>query len=99
MEFYLLPVEICNMCQADSRGFQTLGKRLNQRQGLWPWNKNGMTVAVVRCRKCGLIFANPQPVPKDKFINYGVNPEDYWGKQYFAADDGYFLREIHKLKK
>ncbi|MES2588764.1 MAG: class I SAM-dependent methyltransferase [Bacteroidota bacterium] len=90
----------CNMCNSTKEYHKILGKRLNQSQGKNPRNKIGITTTIIRCKKCQLIFSNPQPIPESIEDHYGVPPESYWKeKNYFSTDDNYFQNEIDKLKK
>ncbi len=93
------PVDACNLCGASASNFQVLGKRLNSSQGRQPKQKTGISVSVVRCISCGLVFSNPQPIPADLQDHYGIPPESYWGEDYFTVRDDYFATEIETLKK
>jgi hypothetical protein len=92
--YNFLPVEVCNMCGADVQDAKVLGRRLNRSQGLRPKKRAGIATTVVRCRACGLVFANPQPVPVDFGQHYGVAPEEYWKDEYFDEDPTYFDHQI-----
>lgn len=92
-------IEQCNMCRADKDKFIVLGKRLNRSQGRSPHKKIGITTTVCKCSVCGLIFANPLPIPADINDHYGVVPEAYWKPEYFEVTDNYFREEIKWLKK
>jgi ubiquinone/menaquinone biosynthesis C-methylase UbiE len=87
------------MCGSKTDTHKTLGKRLNASQGRNPKNKIGITTTIVKCTNCGLIYANPQPVPFDIQDHYGVPPESYWKEDYFKVTDSYFQGEIKTLKK
>jgi SAM-dependent methyltransferase len=40
----------------------------------------------MRCQACGLVYANPLPIPADIAQHYGGAPEEYWHKnEYLAA--------------
>lgn len=92
------PVGACDMCGADPGKFQMMGMRLNRSQGLNPRAAPGIAVSVKKCRSCGLVFADPQPVPASFEDHYGV-PEDYWDADYFSDDPGYFASEIAIAKR
>jgi SAM-dependent methyltransferase len=66
------------MCEAPAAGFKVLGIRLNRSQGRNPRNVRGAGVTIVRCRECGLIFPDPQPVPGSILDHYDIPSEDYW---------------------
>jgi SAM-dependent methyltransferase len=82
------PVTACVMCgSAEAR---TLGRRLNGHQGLRPRRAVGVATTVVQCRACGLIYANPRPVPETLAQHYDRPPEEYWQARYFEDETGYF---------
>ena len=87
------------MCGSAADQHKVIGQRLNQSQGLNPKAKTGISVSVVKCKDCGLIFSNPQPVPFDIQDHYGVPPEDYWKPEYFDIDKNYFAHQIETAKK
>ena len=87
------------MCGSDHGNHKILGKRLNRSQGKNPRNKIGITVTICECNECGLIYANPQPVPNNIQDHYGATPESYWEPEYFLIKDSYFENEISKLKE
>lgn len=89
-------INLCNMCLSGKS--RILGKRLNKSQGLRPGRKTGITVSVVQCKTCGLIYSNPMPIPLNIQDHYGVPPESYWKDQYFTVDENYFGGEIKRLK-
>ena len=86
------------MCGSPSSEHKILGQRLNQSQGYNPKSKTGISVSVMKCRKCKLIFPNPQPVPFDIQDHYGVPPENYWRPEYFDVDKNYFSHQIKTTK-
>lgn len=92
-------IEQCNLCDAPSSSHKILGRRLNTSQGKNPRNKVGIATTIMKCKNCGLIFSNPQPIPYDIQDHYGVPPENYWKPDYFKWDENYFKYEIGKLKE
>lgn len=86
------------MCGSPPSAHKVLGKRANRSQGKFPHGQRGITTTVVRCMCCGLVFADPQPVPFDILDHYGVPPEDYWKPNYFTVAPNYFKREIDHAK-
>jgi SAM-dependent methyltransferase len=76
-----------------------LGMRLNRSQGRAPRAKPGIAVGVMKCEQCGLIFANPLPIPADISDHYGLSPEDYWVPEYFGDDPDYFAAQVTTAKK
>jgi len=87
------------MCGSPANRHKILGQRLNQSQGYDPKSKIGISTTVMKCRNCGLIFSNPQPVPFDIQDHYGVPPEAYWKPEYFEIDNKYFGHQIETTKK
>lgn len=87
------------MCKESTVSQKVLGKRLNKSQGVSVKNKTGITTTICKCKKCGLIYSNPQPIPESLQDHYGVPPEDYWVEDYFKISDDYFKHEIDVFKK
>lgn len=75
-----------------------LGRRLNRTQGRNPRKKTGITTTIVCCRKCGLVFPNPMPVPVSIEDHYGLTPEEYWKDDYLNIDVNAYLSIIKKLR-
>jgi len=92
-------IQQCNLCDAPSTAHKILGRRLNTSQGKNPRNKVGIATTIMKCKNCGLIFSNPQPIPYDIQDHYGLPPEHYWKPDYFKWDESYFKYEIGKLKE
>src|SRR6187455_559029 len=78
-------IDQCNMCDSPLEEHRVIGKRLNKSQGKNPRNKTGITTTVCKCNRCGLIFANPMPVPDQMADHYGVPPEDYFQNEDFVV--------------
>jgi len=97
--YSFVPAERCNMCGAGLSRAKIIGRRLNDSQGLRPRGRIGITVTVMRCRRCGLVFANPQPRPSDVAQHYGVPPEEYWPPEYFHDSDSYFSSQIDTFSR
>jgi len=53
----------------------------------------------MKCRKCELIYSQPQPVPCDIQDHYGIPPEDYWKPEQFNFNSNYFSAEIKLVKE
>ena len=86
------------MCGSSTATHKVLGQRLNQSQGFRPKKKTGISVSVMRCTNCGLVYSNPQPVPADLQDHYGVPAESYWKPEYFVWDASYFSTQIETVK-
>ena len=99
MTYHFHAVAFCNMCHAEEKYFKVLGKRLNHSQGKHPSKLTGITVSVIQCKNCGLIFSNPQPIPEKMSDHYGTNPEEYWKEDYFKVDPNYWWYSLVRLKK
>jgi 2-polyprenyl-3-methyl-5-hydroxy-6-metoxy-1,4-benzoquinol methylase len=89
----------CEMCGSLTQSHKVLGQRLNQSQGLSPRSKHGISVSIMKCTDCGLIYSNPMPIPRDIQDHYGVPPETYWNNAYFNYDKNYFTGEIRIIKE
>jgi SAM-dependent methyltransferase len=87
----------CDMCGASKEQHRVLGKRLNRSQGRSPRAKTGVSVTVVQCARCRLIFPNPLPIPRSIQDHYCLEPEEYWQREYFVADSAYFSEQIKRF--
>lgn len=87
------------MCGADASRSKVLGQRLNQSQGLNPKKLSGISVTVMQCGNCNLIYSNPQPIPFNIQDHYGIPPDEYWNNRCFDWDENYFLPQIEKTKE
>ena len=99
LRYYFEEVSNCEMCGDSSQGHIVLGQRLNQSQGLSPKRKTGISVSVMKCRKCSLIYSQPMPIPFNIQDHYGIPPESYWNESYFQWSPNYFSRQIETVKK
>lgn len=102
--YKFLPQARCNMCAAVVADHaRTLGKRLGRHQGIRPRNGSGVTTTIQRCTKCGLIFANPMPIPNDLGQHYDIPVEKYWTRDVTVIDttvaDTYFADEINQFQR
>lgn len=98
-KYFFEEVICCEMCGDSTQSHKILGQRLNQSQGLSPKSKEGIGVSVKKCKRCGLIYSSPQPIPFDIQDHYGIPPDDYWVPSYFTLSDNYFSKEIAKAKQ
>lgn len=87
------------MCRSPQSQHRVLGRRLNRSQGAFPRGKRGITTTVVKCQVCGLVFADPTPVPADLQNHYGIPPEEYWKEEDFKVPEAYFQCEIDRFKR
>lgn len=87
------------MCGTSARTAKRLGRRLNQHQGLRPGNKLGITTSVQRCRRCGLVFANPLPIPQTLSAHYDVAPGEYFSPRLWSLvqEQTFFAEQIRRF--
>lgn len=97
LSYTFASVDACNMCGALPDQFRLMGLRLNRSQGVSPKRASGIAVSVKKCRRCELIFADPQPMPASLSDHYGT-AEEYWSADYFEDEPGYFAGEIAQAK-
>src|SRR5688572_15330980 len=98
MRYEFRPIAACNMC--GSADFKLLGMRLSASQGFNPAKAEGIAVPVKRCRSCGLIFADPLPVPDSLDDHYGLPAESYWSNEsHWHWTPAYFYKEIEDAKQ
>lgn len=98
MQYSFETVTNCEMCGDPVTNHKVLGQRLNLSQGLSPKSKTGISVSVMKCKKCELIYAQPMPIPFDIQDHYGTPPEDYWRGDYFTINPDYFSEQIREAK-
>lgn len=92
-------ISFCEMCGDKTANHKVLGQRLNKSQGYRPKTKTGISVSIIKCPNCGLIYSNPQPIPFDLQDHYGTPPEEYWKEEYFVWQPTYFNSQIEEAKK
>lgn len=92
-------ISVCEMCEDKTEKHKILGQRLNKSQGFRPKTKTGISVSIMKCTNCGLIYSNPQPIPFDLQDHYGTPPEEYWKDEYFVWQPTYFSSQIEEAKK
>lgn len=97
-KYYFKEITSCEMCNDDTSNHKILGQRLNKSQGFNPKGKIGISVSVQKCKRCGLIYSNPQPIPFDLQDHYGSPPEEYWKEKYFIWKPEYFVSQIKEAK-
>lgn len=97
--YYFETVDHCEMCGDPIQGHHIMGQRLNQSVGLHPRRKTGISISVMKCSNCSLIYPQPLPVPFDFHDHYGTPPEDYWKESYFKPQSDYFSKQIKDARK
>lgn len=97
--YHFEPVLECEMCGDLTEHHKVIGIRMNRTQGFRPKKKDGITVSVKRCRKCGLHYASPMPVPNSIHDHYEVPPEEYWIPEYFEINEHYYVTQLNTAKK
>ena len=97
MQYSFQRIFECNMC--GSRERRMLGMRLSASQGFRPHQAEGIAVPVKQCSACGLIYADPLPIPNDLEDHYGVPSETYWGhSSHWQLNSDYYAEEIKHAK-
>lgn len=96
MKYSFHSFDTCNMCGSDGR--KIMGRRLNTAQGLRPKKRIGISTTVVKCGNCGLIYADPLPIPESIEDHYGLPPETYWKGQSFEVPPDHFKNELRRIK-
>lgn len=91
------PVVACNMCGGEKA--RVLGRRLNTHQGIRARKALGVATTIVRCCGCGLIYANPRPIPATLEQHYGRAPESYWRSCYFEQDTADFDEQAATFRR
>lgn len=74
------------------------GRCLNQAQGLHPKTRIGVSTTVMKCRRCGLLYSNPLPIPENISDHYGVPPESYWTPEYFEVPPDHFIYQLQRMR-
>lgn len=97
--YTFVDIDTCEMCRAPASEHRMLGMRLNRSQGRAPRRKPGIAVGVMKCGRCGLIFANPLPIPADISDHYGLSPDEYFLPEYFEVDPAYFAPQVSTAKR
>lgn len=76
----------CNMCNAGLDKQKKIGRRLNCSNGFRPKKKIGISTTVMKCRNCGLIYANPLPIPCHIGMHYDIPVSDYYPEGYLSEN-------------
>ncbi|NQY10488.1 MAG: class I SAM-dependent methyltransferase [Flavobacteriales bacterium] len=97
-KYSFIDIVSCEMCGDSTEGHTILGQRMNKSQGFRPKSNIGISVSIVQCTNCHLIYSNPQPIPFDIQDHYGTPPEEYWQEEYFTWTEGYFAHEVKTVK-
>jgi SAM-dependent methyltransferase len=88
--------DACEMCGHPDSANRLLGQRLNGRQGLRTRSLQGITTSIKRCRRCGLLYPNPLPIPARLEDHYDIDPSQYWEAGYSTYDPAYFQQPARK---
>lgn len=96
--YHFQEIKTCEMCGEDTIRHRVMGQRLNKSQGAKPGKSFGVSVSVMQCNNCGLIYSQPQPIPNDIQDHYGIPPADYWKKEDFDYNQNYFQGELKAVK-
>jgi 2-polyprenyl-3-methyl-5-hydroxy-6-metoxy-1,4-benzoquinol methylase len=98
-QYFFEEITHCEMCGDSTASHPVLGQRLNQSQGMRPRAKHGISVSVLQCPACDLIYANPQPIPADIQDHYGTPAETYWKPEYFQWTPEYYAPQLAALEQ
>ena len=88
IDYKLKFIEKCEMCGCQD--FTFMGRRLNGQQRNLKDESAGISLNILKCDGCDLIFSNPLPVPLNIQDHYSVDPKSYWSEEYFHVDENYF---------
>lgn len=87
--YTFIQVNSCNMCGASGLSQKKMGRRMNCSNGLYARNKTGISTTVMKCRKCGLIYSNPMPIPQSISQHYNLSFSEYYPEDFLEhADEG-----------
>ena len=89
----------CQMCSSDLRsGSRVIGFRMGCSQGLRPLRNRALLTNVCVCGSCGLVYADPMPIPLDLQDHYSSESgQDYHG--FGDWHEGWFASQIETFKK
>ncbi len=86
---------VCVMCGSSAR--RVIGRRLSRSQGLRPTKLTGISTTVVRCADCGLVYADPIPIPGSIEQHYDVDPESYMAESELAPHSDDFIDKYRSV--
>ncbi len=89
----------CNMCGSVTDHHILLGQRLNKSQGFSQENKVGITVSVMRCIECGLIYNQPMPIPANIRDHYDMEITEYWENPAILYSKNYFCNQFKMFEQ
>lgn len=95
LSYTFVPAPACVMCGSERS--RVLGRRLRGHQGLRPRQRRTIATTVVQCGACGLIYANPRPVPATLGQHYDLAPEEYWTDDYLSGAVQSFTGEAQQF--
>jgi SAM-dependent methyltransferase len=58
---------------------------MNKPNGHSPNRNIGISTTVMRCKICGLIYSNPQPIPYDLAMHYDIPVTDYYSEEFLDS--------------
>ena len=88
-----------HVCRSGCGRGSNTWKALRTTSGIRPSNRSGVTTTIQRCTRCGLVFANPTPIPQDLGQHYDVPAENYWTTQDLTVTDTYFAGQIESFHR
>ena len=92
-------IEKCNMCHTGPSMQKKIGRRLNNSNGRNPGKKIGISTTIIKCKKCGLVYSNPMPIPYDWKMHYDLDVNDYYSDEFLeiAVEGIHYKGEIDFL--
>lgn len=91
-------IDTCNMCGNRSAKNKVLGLRLNG--SLKEKKKDGISITVLKCNKCGYVYSNPQPIDINALEKYkNTSTQNYWKTESVIPDSNHYYVELNALKK
>jgi 2-polyprenyl-3-methyl-5-hydroxy-6-metoxy-1,4-benzoquinol methylase len=99
LDYIFKNIKKCNMCGSATSKHILLGQRLDKRQGINPKNKTGISVSVMKCNICGLVYNQPMPIPGNIWNHYDIDINDYWDNPSQLYSKDYFCSQLNTFKQ
>lgn len=93
-----ITIDTCNMCGNPSAQNKVLGLRANG--SLKEKKRDFISVTVLKCNKCGYVYANPQPIDANAKKKYTTtNTQNYWNIESAEPSQNHYEVELKTLQK
>ena len=99
MKYEFLRNDKCNFCERETSNNKVIGIRLNKSQGFHPKKLSGISISIIRCKSCNLVYPSHTPIPYDIQDHYGTPVDEYWDEEYLNHDPDYFSAQIKDAKR